>query len=345
MLSPRRPTPIRDVRSPNVGHGRSGGAPAEGGPCVRARAPVSSGVSIESELQALAAEVREQLRWTAAIGGTEVPVAGASSSASPPAGASVGREPTRAASNVSVSPSDPNPGESLLRQLRSPGGGVVHTPAAPVARVAAAPLAPSPPLAATDRPQLPLDEKVRRLELAATEAAGCTKCQLHTGRTKSVFARGAPSALVAFVGEGPGYNEDQQGEPFVGAAGQLLDKMIAAMGLGPDEIYICNVVKCRPPENRTPLPDEAAACAAYLKTQLDVVAPRLVVALGRCAAENLGCALPGRSWRGVWGSHDGIPVMPTYHPAYLLRSPEMKRPVWEDLQKVLTRLGRAPKSG
>ncbi len=182
-------------------------------------------------------------------------------------------------------------------------------------------------------------DRASRLQVLADGAAACTRCRLHQGRTKSVFSRGSPDASVVFIGEGPGYNEDQQGEPFVGAAGQLLDKMIGAMGLARDAVYVCNVVKCRPPENRTPLPDEAAACMPYLQAQLDVVSPKIIVALGRCAAENLGCAAPGRGWRGSWGAHRGVPVMPTYHPAYLLRSPEMKRPVWEDLQKVMQRLG------
>ncbi|MFW6087370.1 MAG: uracil-DNA glycosylase [Myxococcota bacterium] len=180
-----------------------------------------------------------------------------------------------------------------------------------------------------------------RLLRLAEEAAACTRCELHRGRTRSVFARGNRAAEIVFVGEGPGYHEDQQGLPFVGKAGQLLDRMIGAMGYGRDEVYICNVVKCRPPDNRTPKPDEAAACAPFLQGQLEVVAPRVIVTLGRCAAENLGCADPaGGRWRGQWGSYAGIPVMPTYHPAYLLRNPEQKRPVWEDLQKVMGHLGK-----
>ncbi|MBN8617145.1 MAG: uracil-DNA glycosylase [Deltaproteobacteria bacterium] len=175
----------------------------------------------------------------------------------------------------------------------------------------------------------------------AKDAAGCTACRLHETRTKSVFSRGNPATEIVFVGEGPGFNEDKQGEPFVGAAGQLLDKMVAAMGFARDAVYICNVVKCRPPDNRTPLPDEAAACGRFLDGQLDAVKPRVIVALGRCAAERLGCAEAGRSWRGSWGEYRGVPVMPTYHPAYLLRNAEMKRPVWEDLQKVTVRLGAA----
>lgn len=224
--------------------------------------------------------------------------------------------------------------------------------AAPVAPAAASPMVVAAPAsftvaraapASVQAPVVvpPSGDRGGRLTVLANDAASCMRCRLHEGRTKSVFSRGSPDARVVFIGEGPGYHEDQSGAPFVGAAGQLLDKMIQAMGLAQDDVYICNVVKCRPPENRTPLPDEAAACMPYLHGQLDVVAPRAIVALGRCAAENLGCAAAGRGWRGSWGAYRGVPVMPTYHPAYLLRSPEMKRPVWEDLQKVMQRLGLA----
>lgn len=195
-------------------------------------------------------------------------------------------------------------------------------------------------VAVTQAAAEPEPRGVHRLSTLREEAASCTRCKLHSGRTKSVFARGNPNASVVFVGEGPGYHEDQQGLPFVGKAGQLLDKMIAAMGLGPEEIYICNVVKCRPPDNRTPTPDEAAACKPYLAEQLSVVAPDAIVALGRHAAENLGCAEPGRRWRGEWGTFENVRVMSTYHPAYLLRSPEQKRVVWQDLQAVVATLGR-----
>jgi DNA polymerase len=179
-----------------------------------------------------------------------------------------------------------------------------------------------------------------RLEVLAHEAAECTRCELSRGRTKSVFARGTPAADLVFVGEGPGFHEDQQGLPFVGRAGQLLDRMIAAMGYGRDGVYICNVVKCRPPDNRTPLPTETAACAHFLVPQLDLVQPKAIVALGRCAAENLGVVPPAGRWRGIWGEWRGVPVMPTYHPAFLLRSPQFKKPVWEDLQEVLRLLHR-----
>ncbi len=181
---------------------------------------------------------------------------------------------------------------------------------------------------------------VESLRVLADEAAACTRCELHRGRTHSVFARGTANTDLVFVGEGPGYHEDQQGLPFVGRAGQLLDRMIAAMGYDRESVYVCNVVKCRPPENRTPLPTEAAACARFLVPQLELIGPRVIVALGRCAAENLQCVPPAGKWRGMWGEWRGIPVMPTYHPAFLLRSPQFKKPVWEDLQAVLKRLER-----
>ncbi len=216
-----------------------------------------------------------------------------------------------------------------------PASSVVQPERAAPARVEPVGAAPAPLAAASAE---------RRLRLAqlAEEARTCTLCVLHEKRTKSVFARGNPEAELTFVGEGPGHDEDLQGLPFVGQAGKLLDRMIAAMGYGRDEVYVCNVVKCRPPENRTPRPEEAIACSRYLVPQLELVAPRVIVALGRCAAENLGLAGPTGPWRGRWGSWQGIPVLPTYHPAYLLRSPEQKRVVWEDLQQVMQRLGKAP---
>jgi DNA polymerase len=185
-------------------------------------------------------------------------------------------------------------------------------------------------------------DKRTRLAQLASEAASCTRCVLHEKRNRSVFARGTPDAELVFVGEGPGYEEDQQGLPFVGPAGKLLDRMIAAMGFGREEVYVCNIVKCRPPENRTPRPDEAIACSRFLVPQLELVAPKVIVALGRCAAENLGVAQAAGPWRGRWGTWREIPVLPTYHPAYLLRSPEQKRVVWEDLQLVMARFGRTP---
>lgn len=181
------------------------------------------------------------------------------------------------------------------------------------------------------------------LKTLAEQASECNACALHKGRTRSVFSRGSADARLAFVGEGPGFHEDKTGTPFVGKAGQLLDKMIGAMGFDPEDVYVCNVVKCRPPDNRTPLPDEVAKCLPYLQQQLKAVRPAVVVALGRTAAVALGVADPeGGPWRGRWGSYDEFPVMPTYHPAFLLRNPERKRTVWEDLQLVMQRLKDLP---
>jgi uracil-DNA glycosylase family 4 len=195
---------------------------------------------------------------------------------------------------------------------------------------------PAPAAAAPSSAPLSPDERRRRLALIDDEVQQCTRCELHQGRTHTVFARGNPDTPLVFVGEGPGQEEDRTGQPFVGPAGQLLDKMVVAMGMARDDVYICNVVKCRPPNNRTPLPSEAGACATFLQGQLDLIRPRVIVALGRCAAENMG--LGGSGWRGRWGTYRGYDVMPTYHPAFLLRSPEFKRPVWEDLQRVMAKL-------
>ena len=172
-------------------------------------------------------------------------------------------------------------------------------------------------------------------------AKGCTKCALHKGRTNVVFGTGNRSAQLVFVGEGPGYDEDQQGLPFVGKAGQLLNRIIAAMGLKREEVYICNVVKCRPPENRTPLPDEIAACNPYLVEQLELTHPKVIVALGSPAAKTLLKTTQGiMSIRGKWFSYRGIPVMPTYHPAFVLRqyTEANRKAVWDDMRKVMERL-------
>ena len=230
------------------------------------------------------------------------------------------------------------PGPSVPAGTGEPRPAIAASPPRPDAERAAAPAH----VVADAIERATGEEKVRRLAQLAEGARSCQACVLHEKRKQSVFARGNPDAELVFVGEGPGFEEDQRGLPFVGPAGQLLDRMIAAMGYGRDEVYICNVVKCRPPENRTPRPEEAIACARFLTPQLQLVAPKLIVALGRCAAENLGVAKPEGPWRGRFGQWNGTPVLPTYHPAYLLRTPEQKRVVWEDLQLALSRLGRTP---
>jgi len=180
------------------------------------------------------------------------------------------------------------------------------------------------------------------LETLRAEVIGdCRRCTLCEERTKVVFGVGNPRARLMFVGEGPGADEDAQGEPFVGRAGQLLDRIIVAMGLSRPEVYIGNVVKCRPPGNRTPLPEEAATCLPFLRTQIAIIKPEVIVALGKTALEGLLGPLPGgiTALRGRWFETQGIPLKATFHPAYLLRSPAAKAPVWEDMKDVLGRLG------
>ncbi len=189
-------------------------------------------------------------------------------------------------------------------------------------------------------PSLPVSSDVT-LEAIRADLGDCQRCKLAACRTNIVFGEGAPQAPVVFVGEGPGAEEDATGRPFVGRAGQLLDKIIAAMGLRREEVYICNVVKCRPPENRTPEPDEVAACVGFLHRQLAVIRPHVIVALGASAASALlgDPKLGGISKiRGRFQDYRGIPLMPTFHPAYLLRAPDKKREVWEDIKHVMALL-------
>jgi uracil-DNA glycosylase len=179
-----------------------------------------------------------------------------------------------------------------------------------------------------------------------TDLGDCTRCKLHRGRTKLVFGDGNPKAELVFVGEGPGRDEDEQGLPFVGRAGKLLTQMIEAMGLQRRDVYICNVVKCRPPENRTPEKDEVETCSPFLLRQLDVISPKVIVCLGSVAAQTLLETNRGIShFRGEWLDFRGRKLMATYHPAYLLRNPGAKGEVWKDLQKVMAALGLQGKKG
>ncbi|MEZ5331387.1 MAG: uracil-DNA glycosylase [Thermoanaerobaculia bacterium] len=182
-------------------------------------------------------------------------------------------------------------------------------------------------------------DRLGLLEEVAAEASTCTRCRLAEGRRNVVFARGNPGARLMFVGEGPGAEEDRQGLAFVGPAGQLLDKIIAAMGLDGESVYIANIVKCRPPGNRDPQPDEVAECIGYLERQIDLIAPRVLVALGRVAAQTLlGSDQSLGRLRGTWHAVRGVPTRVTYHPAALLRNVSFKRPTWEDMQVVMERL-------
>jgi uracil-DNA glycosylase len=175
------------------------------------------------------------------------------------------------------------------------------------------------------------------LEELQAHLEGCTRCGLCAGRTNLVFGVGSPDARLMFVGEGPGADEDRQGEPFVGRAGKLLNKIIAAMGLERRNIYIGNVVKCRPPQNRAPLPDEAATCMPFLLQQIAAIQPEIVVTLGSVATKYLlgDDTIKISRVRGIFQDWNGIKLMPTYHPAFLLRNPKMKKPVWEDMQQVM----------
>ncbi|MDO8462645.1 MAG: uracil-DNA glycosylase [Deltaproteobacteria bacterium] len=180
----------------------------------------------------------------------------------------------------------------------------------------------------------------KKLEAIRETIGDCTRCKLHQGRTKIVFGVGNPNAKLMFIGEGPGHDEDLQGEPFVGRAGQLLTKIIEAMGLKRSDVYIANTVKCRPPNNRAPEPDEIETCSPFLIQQVQAIQPQIIVTLGNPATQTLLGTQQGITLlRGHFHDWNGIQLMPTYHPAFLLRNPHMKKPVWEDMQKVMAKLG------
>lgn len=222
-------------------------------------------------------------------------------------------------------PGDPLPGPADPDQASDPAGA-------------------GPPPASLEAPA----ELPGRVSLATVreDLGECTRCKLAPTRTNIVFGVGAPHAPLMFIGEGPGAEEDRRGEPFVGKAGQLLDRMIAAMGWTRDTVYIANTVKCRPPGNRDPQPDELDQCLPFLWRQIQSIGPRIIVTLGRPAAQSvLQTRAPISALRGRFRDLDGMRVMPTFHPAFLLRSPERKRDAWSDLKQVideLERLGIAP---
>lgn len=179
-----------------------------------------------------------------------------------------------------------------------------------------------------------------RLAKIRSDLGDCTRCKLCAGRKNIVFGEGNPGTSLVFVGEGPGEQEDLQGRPFVGKAGQLLDRMIEAMGLSRNQVYIANVVKCRPPGNRNPEPDEIETCGPFLHRQLDTIRPKVIVALGKFAAQTLlDTEQPISKLRGKFHTYRGARLMPTFHPAYLLRNPSSKREAWADLQLVAREIG------
>jgi len=177
------------------------------------------------------------------------------------------------------------------------------------------------------------------LEQVREELGECTRCKLHAGRIQIVFGVGNPAARLVFVGEAPGADEDAQGEPFVGRAGQLLTKIIEAMGLRREDVYICNIIKCRPPSNRTPEADEIVACQPFLLQQLQAIGPKFICALGGPATQTLlQTKEPISRLRGRFHDFHGIPLLPTFHPAFLLRNPSEKKTVWEDMKLLLRHL-------
>ena len=184
--------------------------------------------------------------------------------------------------------------------------------------------------------------RVGSLDEIRKEIGDCIRCKLCKGRKNIVFGVGDPKAELMFIGEGPGADEDEQGIPFVGRAGQLLTKIIEAMKFKREDVYIANIVKCRPPGNRNPEPDEVETCIPFLIKQVEIVSPKVIVCLGSVATQNLlNTEEKITKMRGNFTKWQGVPVMPTYHPAFLLRNPNMKRPLWEDMQQVMKLLGKS----
>ncbi len=234
-------------------------------------------------------------------------------------------------------------------QLREEGLEGIPFEPPPAQRVAAAPSTVDvPPKTSTRHAKAELFSVYRGLEKTHTLEAlrefigDCKRCKLAPGRINLVFGVGNPQAELMFVGEGPGADEDERGEPFVGRAGQLLTDIIErGMRMRRQDVYICNVVKCRPPDNRNPEPDEVAACEPFLMRQIDLVQPKIIVGLGTFAVQSLlKVKIPISKLRGRWHEVRGIQMMPTFHPAYLLRNPAEKRLVWADIQEVMKALGK-----
>ena len=219
------------------------------------------------------------------------------------------------------------------------------TPMTSAKRKAAAVIAPEESIFAVGppRPETGVSDPAQALRLIREDLGECTRCPLHKqGRKQIVFGVGNPTAELMFIGEAPGADEDQQGEPFVGRAGQLLNNMIKAMGLRREDIYIANIIKCRPPGNRTPERDECETCSPFLMRQISAIKPKVLVALGAVAAKTLlAINAPMSEFRGHWYDFRGTKLAVTYHPAFLLRDPRQKKETWKDLQMVMKELGLA----
>ncbi len=281
--------------------------------------------------------------WQRELGALELPHAGALPAARPEA------PPVTPAQPAVAPPAQPVITQPAITQpaITQPAATFGHPPPAPVVRTLFGEPVAQPAAPREKGPPLEGPARVTALQVIQDEVRACSACRLAAKRTQTVFARGNPFARLCFIGEGPGEQEDRQGLPFVGPAGQLLDRIIGAMGLRPDDVYVCNAVKCRPPNNRTPEPDEMHACSPFLVRQLELVRPEVIVALGRTAVSFLLDTKESMTrLRGHWKSYEGIPVLPTWHPAYLLRTPEAKADTWADMKLVMARLGLpAPTKG
>lgn len=291
----------------------------------------------------LATDLRAWLEWAELTGAIELP-----------ASASLPSAPALApASQAGVPPPTPAPplppayarsGPPAARP--APGPRTERAPSQPFARTT--PRAPSPAMASSATPIAPpptgaVAQGEAGLTQVRAELGDCQRCRLARERKNIVFGVGDPNASLLLVGEGPGQQEDLTGEPFVGRAGQLLTRMLGAIGLKREAVYICNVIKCRPPQNRDPLLDEIAACSPFLQRQISAVQPKVILTLGRFAAATVvGVEGSMGEMRKRVGSWDGIPIVSTYHPSYLLRTPHQKRAAWEDLLRVRTLLRGSP---
>jgi uracil-DNA glycosylase len=250
-------------------------------------------------------------------------------------------QPVESAESAARSTQISHEGQTLPKILSKPGFQKPLPTALP--KIAPPPLPVSPGPSLFEAADKIVDDTLLRIR---EDLGECTRCKLHKHRHTIVFGDGNPKAELVFVGEGPGADEDAQGLPFVGRAGKLLTQMIEAMGMQRGDVYICNVVKCRPPENRTPEDDEISTCSPFLLRQLEVIAPKVIVCLGAVAAKTLLKTNRGIShFRGQWLDYRGSKLMATYHPAYLLRNPNAKGEVWKDLQKVMAVLGLRARKG
>lgn len=285
---------------------------------------------IREEIADIARQIEEQLKFYREIGFTDI--GGAGSATKPAAVADSGAEAVSVTSSIS---SEPAQDEGVMPKKKPPieQAGLFGDIAADDSAVTRPKGAIIPVIVAQDV----------SLEAIREDIGECVRCKLHEHRNNIVFGEGNPQAKIVFIGEGPGADEDATGRPFVGRAGQLLDKIIQAIGLKREEVYITNVVKCRPPGNRTPERDEVATCEQFLFRQLALIRPHVIVALGSPAFQ---CILRTKETitraRGEWRDWNGIKVMPTFHPAYLLRSPDKKREAWDDMKKVRDYLNSLP---